>query len=181
MPNIHPLLVHFPIALIFMVAIFDLIGALSKNRSFVFAANALTVFAAVGAIAAVVSGILAEGSIWHPGAAHDLLETHETVGFVFLGIIVVLAIFRFVIGDRIYGSMGWIAVLIGVIGVTVVSYGGYLGGEMVYTHGAGVKQAEVSTARADSLEKQININIGEEDEEPDNDTDDGHDLHNHEH
>ena len=178
MPNVHPVLVHFPIALIFMAVLCDLIGIIFKKNPFIFTANILTAFAALGAIAAVTSGLLAEDSVWHPGAAHELLEAHETVGLIFLGIVIVLAIFRFAVGERIYGSLSWIALIVGIIGAGVVSYGAYLGGEMVYTHGTGVREAQVATARADSLANELNSLRGEELEEIEGQ---GHEHHDHEH
>ena len=165
MPNVHPVLVHFPIALIFIAVLCDLIGIIFRKNPFIFTANILTAFAALGAAAAVISGSLAENSVWHPGAAHELLETHEIVGYVFLGIMVVFAIFRFAVGEKIYGRAGWIAVLIGVVTAAIVSYGGYLGGEIVYTHGTGVREAQAATARADSLANELNSLRGEELEE----------------
>ncbi len=181
MPNIHPVAVHFPIALIFTVVLCDLIGILFKKRSFISAANILMIFAALGAIAAVVSGLLAEDSVWHPGPAHELLETHQTVGLVFLGIVLLLAIFRFVAGERIYGSLGWVALLAGIIGAVVVAYGANLGGEIVYTYGAGVKEAQVATARADSLQNELDLLQGEEAEEEKETVPEGHEGHKHAH
>lgn len=155
MPNLHPLVVHFPIALIIMVFVFDLISVLTKNKSILTASHILTVFAVAGAAVSVITGLIAEESIWHPQAAHELLETHETVGIIILSLASVLLIFRLALREKLLGRLGWIAVLIGLVGFGLVGYTGYLGGEIVYRYGAGVQQAESATATADSLRAVI--------------------------
>ena len=157
MPNVHPLVVHFPIALIFVIVACDLIGLLFHNRTFILTGTILSVFAALGAAVTAISGLLAADDVWHLPASSEMLETHETLGLVFLGIIVVMLILRFALKDRIYGKLGWIVFVWGVIGAGVVTGGGYLGGEMVYRYGTGVKEAQMAVARADSLAKLLNI------------------------
>lgn len=181
MPNLHPIIVHFPIALIIVAVICDLIGIISRKRSFIQTANIVSVFAAIGAVFAVVTGLLAEGSIWHPGPAHEILETHEMFGFIFLGVIIVTVIFRLAIGDKIYSRLKWIGFIMVLIASGIVGYGGYLGGEMVYTHGAGVMEAQVKTAEVDSLQNELNRLKGEEQTEEAEQAPQGHDGHDHAH
>ena len=181
MPNIHPIIVHFPIALIVVVAICDLIGIISGKRSFILTANIVSIFAGIGAVMAVISGLFAEKSVWHPGPAHELLETHEMFGFIFLGVIIVTVIFRLAIGDKIYDRFAWIGFVLALIASGIVGYGGYLGGEMVYTHGAGVMEAQIKTAEADSLREELDKLKGEERTEEPEQAPQSHDGHDHAH
>jgi len=177
MPNIHPLIVHFPIALIIVIFILDFLGALVRNKSLFSAANILTIFAAAAAVVAVISGLMAEESVWHPDQAHELLELHETIGLAVLGLTLILLIFRPVVKKKKSRSLGWIAVLISLAAAILVGYEGYLGGEIVYKHGAGVRQAEIATARADSLSALLEENAVEKpmiDEEKQHDHDHEH-------
>ncbi len=152
MSNIHPLIVHFPIALIIVVFILDLLGALSRQKSIVSAANILSIFAALGAVAAVVTGLIAEESVWHTDEAHELIELHETIGFTVLGAALVSLIFRPAIKKKkSKNSLLWVAVIISLAAAVLVGYEGYLGGEIVFRHGTGIKKAQIETARADSL------------------------------
>ncbi|UCC79162.1 MAG: DUF2231 domain-containing protein [Candidatus Zixiibacteriota bacterium] len=152
MSNIHPLIVHFPIALIIVVFILDLLGAMSRQKSLVSAANILSIFAALGAVAAVVTGLIAEESVWRTEQAGELIELHETIGFAVLGVALVSLIFRPAIKKKkSKSSLLWVAVVISLAAAVLVGYEGYLGGEMVYLHGAGVEKARIETARADSL------------------------------
>ena len=155
MTNIHPLIVHFPIALIIVIFILDFLGVLFKKKSFLSTANILTIFAALGALMAVVTGMIAEESVWHPGEAHEMLELHEAIGFIILGLMLVLLIFRPAVKKKLLGKLGWVAVFLSFAASLLVGYTGYLGGEIVYKYGTGVQQAEIETARADSLAKEL--------------------------
>jgi uncharacterized membrane protein len=138
MPNVHPLLVHFPIALIFAAIACDLIGLITRKEEFVFAGTVVTVFAAVGAGATVLSGIFAEESVEHTPEIANLIEKDETLGFIFLAVVVFLVIYRLSLRRNLYGKAGWISLVISVAAAAIVSIGGYYGGKMVYTYGAGV-------------------------------------------
>jgi len=155
MPNFHPLLVHFPIALIVVIVILDFLAIITRKKLFTDTATLATYFAAVGGALAVVSGLFAEETVWHTEAAHELIETHEVFGLISLGIIVVLAIFRLAFRDKLSGGLKWVAFVIALAGAGTVAYGSYLGGEMVYRHGTGVKAAEDCAAKEASLEGQL--------------------------
>ena len=69
-PNIHPLLVHFPIGLLCAAAAVDVVGWLfRRNRLLRQAATVLYVLGTGGAIAAYVTGRAASQTIWLPGMA----------------------------------------------------------------------------------------------------------------
>lgn len=156
MPNIHPMLVHFPIGLIIAAFVIDIIGLIGKSEKLLYAGTIITIAALVGAVGSVVSGFIAEDSVWHPGAAHELLELHELMAFITLGVIAVVAIVRWALRDRLFGLTRWLIVVLMAVAVGFVGYTGYLGGEMVYTYGTGVKAAEELTAKNASLQGQLN-------------------------
>ena len=154
MSNFHPMIVHFPIALIFVAFAIDLLGKILKREKLLYAGTVVTLFAAAGALAAVISGLVAEDTGWHPASVGEMLETHELMGFITLGLVAVMTIVRLALHDKLKGTIGWLPVIIGGLAIVFVSYGGYLGGEMVYTHGAGVKASEnCAKAKIDSEDK----------------------------
>ena len=142
MPNIHPMMIHFPIALIITTLVVDVLGVALRKKSFTVAGTITTAGALIGAIVAVLTGLFAEDSSWIPGAAHEILETHELFGFIALGVIAMMAVMRLALHDRLTGGLRWLMILMGTIATGVIIFGAYLGGEMVYNHGAGVKAAE---------------------------------------
>ena len=76
-PNIHPLLVHFPIALLYAAIAVDLVGcACWCNKPLRQAATLLYGLGAVGAIAAYLTGHAASQTVWLPGMAEPVLKEH---------------------------------------------------------------------------------------------------------
>ncbi len=142
---IHPILVHFTIALFSLSVLFDILGKLTKKEGFHSAAWFNLLFGSLSVITTVIFGLIAEGRAAHTDAGHELLETHETIGFLVLGIILPLTIWRIVLKGKlpVKGLVIYLFVSVLVVGLMVV--GGYYDGEMVYTHGYGVKAATQTT------------------------------------
>lgn len=75
-PNVHPLVVHFPIALVIAAALADALALITGRRPFRVAAAALYVAAATGALAAYLTGNAAEETVEVAGAAVGALNAH---------------------------------------------------------------------------------------------------------
>lgn len=159
MPNLHPLIVHFPIALIIVILACDTIGFFFKRKSFFEIGTILSVFALTGAAAAVISGLVAEDSAWQIAQAHEIIENHEIAGLIFLGFMAIYTAFRIVFRRKISGKLGWLSLLLALWGSAIVARVGFLGGELVFRYGTGVQQAEIQTNRADSLATIIDPNF----------------------
>lgn len=97
LPNIHPALVHFPMALLPVAIGFDLVGwlrALWRRSEAEGSTVALYVLAALGAWAAVWAGEEAEESLTLSGPVHDLVHEHEEWAERFLYTVAVVALAR---------------------------------------------------------------------------------------
>lgn len=98
LPNIHPALVHFPMALLPVAIGFDLFGWLRALRLRSEAEGStvvLYVLAALGAWAAVWAGEEAEESLTGlSGPVHDLVHEHEEWAERFLYTVAVVALAR---------------------------------------------------------------------------------------
>jgi uncharacterized membrane protein len=163
MPNIHPLLIHFPIALIIVVVAIDLVGLIAKRENLLRMGSILTVVALAGGAVSVLSGVIAEESVWHTEAAEELIERHELLGFIYLGLLALLTIIRLAGQKRLLGPAGWASLFVGIVAAAIVSYSAYLGGEMVYSHGTGVAPAQTLSEKLINDEKQPSYD--EEDQE----------------
>ena len=75
----HPLVVHFPIALLFVTPVFVVAGLLLRDRGrpFLLSALALLVLGTAGAFVAVATGEAGEGAAEAVPAAEATLERHE--------------------------------------------------------------------------------------------------------
>jgi len=136
---IHPMMVHYTIALLSMGLLCDLLASITKNESMKNAAWWDLLFGFFAIIVTVLTGLLAERSVPHTHAAHDILEIHETLGFTALGIFAVLLLWRILIGVNIFTKFAVFSTVLWLIGVGVIFAGGYYGGKMVYEYGVGVK------------------------------------------
>jgi uncharacterized membrane protein len=141
-PNAHPLIVHFPIALLCAAVAVDCVAwALKRNQPLRQTATVLYVLGTVGALAAYVTGRAASETVWLPGMAHAVLTQHwewalRTVWFfsvVGLARVVFLRPSRGVPGHLIVAAF----VLAGLVGLGLLIETGDRGGRLVYQHGVG--------------------------------------------
>jgi uncharacterized membrane protein len=141
-PNIHPLLVHFPIALLLTAAGLDVVGwVLRRNRSLRQAATLLYVVGTGASVAAYVTGRAASQTLWFPGMAQAVVREHwdwafRTVWFFSMATVVRLVLLR---PSRREPSPVIIAALAlaGLVGIGLLLETGDRGGRLVYQHGVG--------------------------------------------
>lgn len=76
-PNIHPLLIHFPIVLLLLAPLLDLCAILFKKQQWLKnSANLIYVLAGLGLIITYFSGRLAADSVDIPTQAYTTLSRH---------------------------------------------------------------------------------------------------------
>lgn len=132
------MLVHFPIALLFTSVLFDAAGAWLKRDSFREGALWLLVLGLLGGVAAAIAGDWAEEAAEKAGIAESMIETHETLAFVTLGIFGALLLGRLIRQNRFTRKTLVPYFLIATIGLGTLSATGHYGGDLVYKQGAGV-------------------------------------------
>ncbi|OGH55604.1 MAG: hypothetical protein A3G34_00850 [Candidatus Lindowbacteria bacterium RIFCSPLOWO2_12_FULL_62_27] len=140
--NLHPVFVHFPIALLPVSFLFYAIGWLRASQSAFFAGRACLGLATAGLALSVITGLRAEGGIPHNDVIHRIMHTHEIVGFTVLGLSIVLLTWCSLRREhRPPAAPAFVAVL----GVTALLalQNADLGGRMVFVEGAGVKAAAI--------------------------------------
>ena len=137
----HPMLVHFPIALLFTSVLFDAAGAWFKRESFRDGALWLLILGLLGGAAAAIAGDWAEEAAEKAGIAESMIETHETFAFVTLGIFGMLLLGRLVLRNQFTRKTLVPYFLIAAIGLGTLSATGHYGGDLVYEQGAGVAVA----------------------------------------
>jgi hypothetical protein len=92
---------------------------------------------------AVLTGMLAEQNLQHNEAIHEILVIHKYNGFAILFLFQILLVW-FWLRRKLFGNKEYVAWVFGLLaGNLLILYQGYLGGEMVYTHGAGVKAMQM--------------------------------------
>jgi uncharacterized membrane protein len=136
---LHPSLVHFPIALMLAAVVFELLARHPRARFLAPAAAVLTVLAALGAVAAVLSGQAARDAAVVPTAAVALLDRHAKMGEIAMWVLIALALLRLALqfGRRFAGWVTWGYLAAAITAAALVAYQGYVGGEVVYRYGVG--------------------------------------------
>lgn len=137
-PRLHALLNDFPIALLLTAVFFDLLALATRRVVFRQVGFSLLLVGAVGAIAAVISGLQAEEHVSHGEAVHRVMETHEQFALISLGVFGVLALWRLVRERRMGRVERTVAVLASLAGAGVLFATGLYGGRLVFEHAAGV-------------------------------------------
>ncbi|MEE9464865.1 MAG: DUF2231 domain-containing protein [Candidatus Neomarinimicrobiota bacterium] len=144
--NLHPLWVHFPIAITILALIFEGLGRLGRQEFATGVASALIYSAAISAMVTLVTGFMAADSIGHDSPGHDLVHQHRDIMISYTVIIVALALANLFISKRAgeYFAIIWIKTLrplILVAAVAVLSLGADKGAELVFRYGLGARQA----------------------------------------
>ncbi|MBW8325380.1 MAG: DUF2231 domain-containing protein [Prolixibacteraceae bacterium] len=140
--HFHAMIIHFPIALLMAGFLSEIIALFSKKEFFSNVAFYLLFLGALGASAAYVSGSYAGEGI-EDGPLKNPVELHEQAATVTLWLAIFTALFRAVIFYFKYNRswVKWVGILLFAALVGSVAITGYLGGQLVYNHGAGVQMA----------------------------------------
>lgn len=135
--NIHPLVVHFPLALLPVATLFYLLAWLSGRDSLAWTALWLLVLGSVSGAVAAGTGLYAdEGVMVDPSVREQLLDTHKVWMLSTLGSSAVLTIWALV--RRPFPTRGrGVFVLLLLVVLAVMAHGADYGGRLVYDYNAG--------------------------------------------
>lgn len=139
MANIHPLFVHFPIALLNGFVLMELLGAITDKASLRSAATWMLYLGTLGAIVTVLTGLGAEASVGHGAGVHELMLSHKSHGLVVLAMALILSIWRLAVNARFSTKSRAAHFILAVIMVGIMAIGADKGGLMVYKYGVSVK------------------------------------------
>ncbi|MGL2962213.1 DUF2231 domain-containing protein [Flavobacterium sp. RSB2_4_14] len=138
--HLHAMVIHFPIAILIIGFLSELIGLFFKKTFFNQVAFYLLLVGTIGTIVSYLSGDAA-GEGMEEGTLGKAIGMHEEAAIIALWLtiataVVYIAIFIFKYNQRWAKIMSVIlfAAVVGAIART-----GYLGGQLVYKHGAGVE------------------------------------------
>ncbi len=144
METIHPIIVHFPIALLLTAAFISLLAVIFKKKrdELKIVLYWILILGAISVLAALFSGLYEDGRVIHDNAIHQIMEVHKRLGFVIASAFVLITLW-FIIRKRKIQFRELLIITLLLIGTSsVLVYSAYLGGKMVYEEGAGVKPME---------------------------------------
>lgn len=139
--HLHPMIVHFPIALILVGFLSEIVGLFFKKDFFTKAAFYLLILGTLGVVAAYITGNIAGDGVSETGQLKNALETHEDAALLTLILLVIATSVRVALVwmKKYNGLFKYIAVVLFLAGVVAVARTGFYGGELVYKHAAGVQ------------------------------------------
>ncbi|MEP7106362.1 MAG: DUF2231 domain-containing protein [Ferruginibacter sp.] len=140
--HLHAMLVHFPIAFLVAGFLSELVAFFSKKPFFRQASFTMLLLGTLGLIASYIAGNTA-GEGMEDGALGRAIELHEQAATLALWITVATAavylgiyFFKY---KKSWARIAGVILFACVIGA--IARTGYLGGQLVYKHGAGVQLA----------------------------------------
>jgi uncharacterized membrane protein len=172
-PNLHPIVVHFPIALLAVAVLLDLIRFTKRDHAGLnLSVQILYGLGTLGLIVAFITGRQATDTVEVAGQAFTVLASHEnwalatTIFFIlFFGLR--FAAYWYQLDMR--KSISVASVALGLIGMCLVTITGDRGGELVFGHGVGVavieelhRELEGKSDRLAELEGAAGPQIGED-------------------
>lgn len=137
MESFHPLIVHFPIALLMASLLIEALALIFWKEVWHVASLWTLLLGWAGAVAAVLSGRQAMAVAKHSMEIHEIMERHEKAGYVVLVLATLLVIGRLLKRDRLSSRQRWAAWIVLALACAGMAYGATLGGEMVYEYGVG--------------------------------------------
>lgn len=140
--HLHAMIIHFPIALLLIGFLSELLSLFIKNNFFKNTAFYLLLLGALGAIAAYASGNYAGDGI-EEGPLKIPMELHEQAALISLWLAIITALFSVLIYYfKVQNAKAkWVGILLYALLAVSVARTGYLGGQLVFSHGVGVELA----------------------------------------
>ena len=138
--HLHAMFIHFPIALLIVGFLSEVISLFSKKEFFKKGGFYLLILGTLGTIASYLSGNAA-GEGMEEGPLEKVMELHEQAATITLWLTVITAIVYVTVFIFQY-KQSWIKIVSIILFAAVIggiARTGYLGGQLVYKHGAGVQ------------------------------------------
>ena len=145
--NVHPLFVHFPIALTLAAALFIILHLATRRADFISMGSSLIYLAAVSAIVTIITGYNAAAAIGHDAPNHDLVHAHRDIMLWYTVLIVALAVLQWLVRSSLWGWLSHWGVkatrlLLLAAAVVMLIIGTDRGGQLVFQYGMGVRMTE---------------------------------------
>jgi uncharacterized membrane protein len=148
----HAVLNDLPAALLTVAVLFDLAAAATKRESLMWAAIWTLWAGVIGGWAAVIAGTIASDTIEHGDAIHEIMEKHENMALLTMGVFTVVLGWRLIRRFHMPPQELALTRALSVVGLVGLVWTGILGGKLVFEHAAGIPvktlQAEIENRAA---------------------------------
>ena len=132
---IHPIVVHFVIAMALITVVFDLIGVITRRRNLFEVSFWNLLVATVAIFVAIIFGQIEAGLATPYGASRDLLNYHSTLGWSLAAILSLLTGWRYVARQKDPTVLPRGFLIIDSVLAVLVFCQVYLGDKLVWVYG----------------------------------------------
>lgn len=137
MESVHPLVVHFPIALLLTAVGLDVAALLVRRPAWHRVALWNLTLGTLGAGLAVLTGLRAEDVAKHSFEIWQVITLHKRLGITTLILGLMTVSWRLAHRDRLSSRARLITTWISLTMAGTLAWGAYLGGRLVYEFGVG--------------------------------------------
>jgi uncharacterized membrane protein len=137
--HLHPIAVHFTVALFVVALLLDLAGLLTGRQALHATASMNMIIAGLSSIVTIAAGMAAEVNLMISHDVHAVLDTHKLLGFTGFGGMLLLAVWRVAAGGGFPARAGMVHALAATATAGVVLAAGYVGSQLVYDDGLAVQ------------------------------------------
>jgi uncharacterized membrane protein len=133
--HFHPMLVHFPLALVVFGFLAELASLFFKKEVYLSRFGFyLLILGTLSALVAWLTGIFFTSEM--SGSAGEIKEIHELFAWITLGTLIVTSVFRIFLqtGNRENTNLKWVAFGLYGLATVFVSITGFYGGTLVYNY-----------------------------------------------
>lgn len=132
---IHPIVVHFVIAMALITVVFDVIGVFSNKKNLFEVSFWNLIVATVAIFVAIIFGQVEAGLANPYGASRDILNIHSTIGWSLAGVLALLTGWRYVARQKDPANLprGFLALDVVLAGLVITQV--YLGDKLVWVYG----------------------------------------------
>lgn len=153
----HPIFVHFTIALTSASLVFDALGFFFDKASLTAAGGWTLVGSTLMTLVTLSTGLTSSTRApVEEGEARSFLRAHMALGLIFYGLLVAMTLWRLSLWQDGRG-VSWLYLAALAVVSVVMTVQGYLGGELVYRYGVEVEQAyrELPEREAESARPEL--------------------------
>ena len=132
---IHPIVVHFVIAMALITVVFDVIGVVSRKKNLFEVSFWNLIVATVAIFVAIIFGQVEAGLANPYGASRDILNIHSTIGWSLAGVLALLTGWRYVARQKDPANLprSFLALDVVLAGLVITQV--YLGDKLVWVYG----------------------------------------------
>ena len=132
---IHPIVVHFVIAMALITVVFDVIGVISSKKNLFEVSFWNLIVATMAIFVAIIFGQVEAGLANPYGASRDILNVHSTIGWSLAGVLALLTGWRYVARqkDPTILPRGFLVLDVVLTGLVITQV--YLGDKLVWVYG----------------------------------------------